>query len=71
MKTWIVRPCTARELAQLYKVSYRVFLNHLKPHLDKIGERIGHFYMMKQVMIIIDILGSPPGDVDIIYPRPR
>ena len=68
MKTWIVRPCTGRELADLYKVSYKVFRRHIKPIAEKIGYRNGHFYMINQVIMIIEFLGIPPGDVELIYP---
>jgi len=67
MKTWIVRPCTLRELAELYNVSYAVFKKHLKPIASEIGPRIGHYYMLKQVIIIIDFYGLP-SDVELIFP---
>lgn len=69
MQKWIVKPCTLRELAELYKCPYKVFKRHLKPFKDVIGERNGYFYTIHQVMIIIEKLGPPPGDVEIIYPR--
>lgn len=69
MKTWFIRPCTVRELAELYKLSYKVFKRHLKPFLSEIGPRNGHYYMMNQVMKIIEFLGIPPGDVELVYPR--
>lgn len=69
MIEWIVKPCKARELSKLYKISYKVFKRHLEPHLEKIGPRIGHFYMMNQVIMIINILGVPPFGVNLIYPQ--
>jgi len=69
MTKWIVKPCKGRELAKLYQISYKVFKKHLEPHQEKIGPRIGHFYMMNQVIIIIDILGVPPYGVKLIYPQ--
>jgi len=71
MKTWIVRPCTARELAELYQLSYKVFKRHLGPHLTKIGPRNGRFYLVNQVILIIDVMGLPPGDVEIIFPKTK
>lgn len=68
MKSWSVRPATARELARLYQVSYHIFKSHLKPFADEIGRRIGHYYTVKQVIIIINKLGPPP-EIDIDYPR--
>jgi hypothetical protein len=68
MKTWIVKPCTARELAELYEVSYRVFKGHLKRIDEEVGRRIGHFYTVKQVMTIIEHLGPPP-NIEVIYSR--
>lgn len=67
MKTWTVKPATARELADLYEVSYHVFKSHIQPFKSEIGPRVGHFYTVKQVIIIIDLLGPPP-DTDVIYP---
>jgi N-acetyl-beta-hexosaminidase len=47
------------ELADLYNLERRVFKKWLEPHLPVIGERIGHFYNIKQVKIIFDVLGLP------------
>ncbi|HEY8936101.1 MAG TPA: hypothetical protein VIM65_12805 [Cyclobacteriaceae bacterium] len=69
MIEWVVKPCKARELAKLYQVSYKVFLRHLKPHLKEIGPRLGHFYMMHQVIMIIDIMGAPPFGVKFLFPH--
>jgi len=69
MTEWIVKPCKGKELAKLYQISYKVFKKHLEPHQEKIGPRLGHFYMMHQVIMIIDILGVPPFGVKLIYPR--
>lgn len=71
MKKWIVRPCTGRELAELYELSYKVFKRHLKPHLAKIGKRNGNFYLVNQVLAVLEAMGPPPGDVEIIFPRKK
>ncbi|MFZ6009115.1 MAG: hypothetical protein ACOYXT_02110 [Bacteroidota bacterium] len=68
MKTWMVRPCTARQLAELYEVTYRIFKGHLKKIESKVGTRVGHYFTVNQVIIIIEELGPFP-NVEIIYPR--
>jgi len=70
-RQWFVRPCTGGELAKLYKVTYKVFLRHIRPILKKIGKRNGNYYMINQVLMIIEFLGKPPDKVEIIYPRQR
>lgn len=67
MKSWSVKHATARELASLYQVSYHIFKSHVKPFTTEIGKRIGHYYTVNQVIIIIRKLGPPP-DTDIAFP---
>lgn len=67
MKTWVIQPCTTKHLAAIYDVSYKVFRGHLKPFLKEIGKKMGHYFTMKQVMLIIERLGIPPY-VELIYP---
>lgn len=64
--TWVARPCTIKELASLYGVSYKVFKKHIHPFENEIGEKHGNFFTVNQVIIIIDKLGPPPS-VDVIY----
>jgi len=57
----VIKPYTPQELAALYGVSRATLRTWLKPHLPVIGARIGHFYTTKQVKIIFDCIGEPPG----------
>jgi hypothetical protein len=68
MQTWMIKPSTARQLAEVYGVPYRVFQRHIKPIAHLIGKRIGYFYTVKQIMIIVENVGPPPFK-EIIYPR--
>ena len=52
-------PFTTKDLSGIYGVSNKTFLNWIKPHSDKIGERRGRFYSVNQVQIIFDKLGRP------------
>lgn len=47
------------DLAAAYGTSHKTMLKWLRPHRERIGERIGRFYTPKQVGIIHDILGRP------------
>lgn len=58
-----IRPQTKQELARAYGVSARTLTNWLKPHDKKIGERIGHTYTPRQIIIIYEILGPPCSSV--------
>ena len=54
-----VKPYSIRELAELYGVSPKVFRNWLSLFENSIGERMGHYYTVRQVKIIFDKLGIP------------
>jgi hypothetical protein len=68
MKKWTVRPCTLKDLRELYHVSYKVLKTHITAHENEIGKRIGRYYMTNQVIIIIKTFGPPP-DVDVVLPN--
>jgi len=59
-----IRAYTLKEIASLYCVNKLTFKKWLKPFEKDIGERIGHFYSVKQVKIILDKLGTPDGIED-------
>jgi hypothetical protein len=69
MKTWRIEPCTFKTLAALFKMNEKAFRNHLKPLKDKIGEKHGHLYTVKQLIIIFEEYCTPAG-IEIIYPEP-
>jgi hypothetical protein len=59
MNTVPTRPYTHKELASLYQVSWPTLKKWIEPYLDEIGEKIGHFYTIKQVEIIFQLVGRP------------
>jgi hypothetical protein len=67
-KTWIVRPATTKMLAALYGVSRAVIKGHVKRFESQIGPKIGNYYMVNQVIAIIDNLGPPP-EFEVVYPN--
>lgn len=66
MKTWTVKPSTTKELAALYQITPRIFNNWVDNFRNEVGKRIGFFYNVTQVLIILRKLGPPP-DVEVIY----
>jgi hypothetical protein len=54
-----IKPYTPSEIAALYGVSWRVMNGWLKYHKDAIGDRIGLYYNVNQVKIILEKLGFP------------
>ena len=56
---FLVRCYTHQELSKLYRVSWKTFKKLLKPYSKQIGQKNGHFYTSRQVMIIIKRLGLP------------
>jgi hypothetical protein len=59
-----IRAYTLKEIASLYCVSKITFKKWLKPFEKDIGKRIGHFYSVKQIKIILEKLGTPDGFKD-------
>lgn len=55
----IIRPCSHKELADMYQMDKRTITRWLKPHQHLIGIRIGRFYTVKQLTIIFEVLGVP------------
>lgn len=54
-----IRPCSHKELANMYQMDKRTITRWLKPHQHLIGNRIGRYYTVKQMTLIFDILGYP------------
>lgn len=59
-----IRAYTLKQIASLYCVSNQTFKIWLKPFEKEIGKRIGHFYSVKQIKIILEKLGTPDGIED-------
>ena len=54
-----LRPCCLKDLAALYEVRPRTIKVWLNKHQLAIGEKVGRYYTIKQMEIIIDKLGEP------------
>ena len=54
-----LRPRNLKELAALYRISYKTLKKWLEPHDKKIGKRIGNYYTIPQVKKIYRLLGFP------------
>jgi len=59
MTTILLRPYTLKELSGLYGVSKTVMRNWIFPLQTRLGERVGHYYSVLQVKLIIEHLGWP------------
>lgn len=57
-----IKPQTKQDLANAYGVSTRTLNKWLLPFQAQIGQRMGHTYTPKQVRIIYEMLGPPPGE---------
>ena len=58
-KQTLFRACTIAVLAAVYGVSIPTFKKMIKPHLKKIGKRIGNLFTTKQILIIVKCIGPP------------
>lgn len=54
-----LRPYTIADLSRLYGVSRNTLKAWLKPFAQQIGQRIGNYFTVAQVQVIIDKLGMP------------
>lgn len=59
MSTLFIKPYSIAELSRMYEVNRKTLRKWLRPHEEKIGVRIGHFYTAIQVQVIFDVLGIP------------
>jgi hypothetical protein len=53
------RPYSITELASLYNMTRKTMNKWLKPHMPVIGERVGRFYNVKQVLLIFELIDLP------------
>ena len=63
-KTLSLKPYTVLELARLYGISDRTMKKWIRPFETEVGTKIGHFYTVAQVRVILEHLGIP-GEVEI------
>jgi transposase len=54
-----IKAYSKKELTAMYNVSSKTMTRWLKPHLEKIGKREGHYYNVRQVELIFGIFGLP------------
>ena len=55
----VIRSYSHKELAALYDVSWKTLQKWLKKYEEVIGQKHGHYYTTKQVIIIFEQLGFP------------
>jgi DNA-binding transcriptional MerR regulator len=58
-KTIEIKPYMIGELAKYYQVSEKTLRCWLKGFADRLGERNGRYYTIKQVEMIFQELGTP------------
>lgn len=56
---FLLRPMSTSELARVYGIAPLTLKRWIKPFNDKVGEKIGRYYTIKQVKIIVLQLGFP------------
>lgn len=54
-----IKPYSKKELAAIYGITPRSFSTWLKPFSSLIGIKIGKYYNIHQVKIIVEKLGFP------------
>lgn len=54
-----IKPYSKKELAAIYGITPRSFSTWLKPFSNLIGRKIGKYYNINQVKMIVDKLGFP------------
>lgn len=60
MKTWALKAANTTQLAALYGIDRRAMANLITHHQPSIGNRIGYFWRVDQVLLIFHFLGPPP-----------
>lgn len=55
----LIKPYTLKELAAIYGMNRKTMGRWLEHHKDAIGERVGYYYSVIQVNIILNKLGTP------------
>ncbi len=55
----VITPMNAVQLAKIYGVGIKTFRKWLEPHRQEIGKKIGRFYTINQVKIMLEKFGIP------------
>lgn len=58
-----IHPYTAKELASIYHMSKKTFQRRLKPFSLDLGEKVGWYYSIFQVELIVSRLGCPRDNI--------
>ncbi|HEX6913602.1 MAG TPA: hypothetical protein VF145_00085 [Chitinophagaceae bacterium] len=58
-QTIVIRAYSLYQLAELYSVTPRVMKRWLSTLQPALGPRIGRYYYLEQVLLIIEKLGTP------------
>jgi hypothetical protein len=56
---FVLKPYNHKQLADFYGVCWLTFQRWVKKHDVEIGKKHGHFYSIRQVLIIFKIFGMP------------
>jgi hypothetical protein len=56
---FVLKPYNHKQLANFYGVCWVTFQKWVKRHEEEIGKKTGHFYSIKQVLVIFKIFGMP------------
>jgi uncharacterized Fe-S cluster-containing radical SAM superfamily protein len=66
-----IKPYTNKELAQMFNMSTRTFNRNIKAIRGQLGKRMGHFWSIPQIEIILEHMGSPYETIEIERPDIR
>jgi hypothetical protein len=53
------RPYTFKALCEMYQLGYRAMKKALLPVQDRLGSKPGYYFNVRQVEIIVDLMGPP------------
>lgn len=65
-----IKPYTKKELAVIYGISPRSFCTWFKKLEPEVGKKVGKYFSVNQVRLIIDKLGLP-GTIGESHPEPQ
>ena len=66
----VIKPYTKKELAEIYGISPRSFCTWFKKIEPEVGKKVGKYFSVNQVRLIIEKLGLP-GTIGESQPEPQ
>jgi len=60
MKNWQLKAATTKELASLYGMERKAMGRLFRHYESSIGKRIGYFWKVQQILLLIENIGPPP-----------